>query len=151
TPQGYLKFIDRKRNFFYTAENRKIFPHRLESVLEEERYISHALVTLYQHEILGIIGVDPIRIAMLFDRHHEKCPEDFSFMVNHAITQKEIIGNLKKANQKLGVNEKITLYFICPFELTAQNKLLTSTQRIIRLPILERVGPYLTDARAIFP
>ena len=149
TPQGFLKFIDRKKNFFYTGENRKIFPHKLESVLEEERYISHALVTLYQHQILGIIGVDPVRIAMLFDRHHEKCPEDFSGMVNHPITQQEIVRNVGNANQKLGKNEKITLFLICPFELTLQNKLLTSTYRIIRPPILERIGPYLTDVRTI--
>lgn len=149
TPQGYLKFIDRKQNFFYTAEKRKIFPHKLESVLEEERYISHALATLYQHEILAIIGVDPVRIAMLFDRHHEKCPDDFSMMVNHPITQDEIIRNLKNANQKLGKNEKITLYLICPFEFTLQSKLLTSTYRIIRQPILERIGPYLSDVRTI--
>ncbi len=149
TPQGFLKFIDRKKNFLTTADNRKIYPHKIEAFLEEERYISHALVTIEQTQILAVIGVDPVRIAMLFARHHEKCPEDFADMVNHQITRQEILSNIKNANQKLGRSEKITLYLISPFEFTLPNQLLTPTYRIIRAPILERITPFLAEASKV--
>jgi len=139
TRQGYLKYLDRKSHCFHLPDGQIIYPQFIESDLEENQFISHALVTLLNNKITAVLAFDPSRIASFFQDVAGPSPDTFIEMVSNPHFRKYIFGVLKETNAKLSKLNKIESVILTPFELTIENLCLTHNSRARREQIIQQL------------
>jgi long-chain acyl-CoA synthetase len=138
---GYLRIIDRKRDFIKNSSGEMIFPARVEGYLALEPELSQAIVFGDQRPYLvAIVVPDPEFVA---GYTAEGTQPDLTALAADPGFNKAIAAAIARVNRSLTPSEQVRRFLIASEPFTIDNGLMTPTLKIKRHAIRDAYGSTL--------
>jgi long-chain acyl-CoA synthetase len=131
-PTGDLRITDRKKDLIKTAGGKYISPQRIENLLKENSFVSHALIHGDQKKyVVALITLDP---GFLKNFAEEKglVFKDLSELSQHPQVLQTVRLGVAEINSRLANFETIKRFSVLPDDFTVQGGELTPSLKVKR-------------------
>lgn len=135
---GFLRITDRKKDIIVTAGGKNIAPQMIEALLEESKYISHAIVFGDRKRFVSAV----LSLNMDFVKRYAE-NEGISYnaepdLITHPKIRELIGKEIEEKNKKLSHFETIKKFAILDHDFTIETGELTPTMKVKRRLIEEK-------------
>lgn len=135
---GFLRITDRKKDILVTSGGKNIAPQFLESVLQENKYISHAVVFGDRRKyIAALLSLNADEIKRFADLKKIQY-KDYKELVERPEIRELISSVISEKNKGLSQFESIKKFAILDRDFTIEDGELTPTLKVKRRLIEER-------------
>jgi len=142
---GFLRFIDRKKDLIVTSGGKKVAPQKLENILKADPLINQALVVgRGQPHLLALITLDRSRVAELAGKEGITIGEAEN-PASHPWVQSRIREIIHRTNKELAPFEAVRDFLILDRDFTVAGEELTPTLKPRRQVIVERYKDLIED------
>jgi long-chain acyl-CoA synthetase len=139
TPEGYLKITGRKKDIITNSEGRDISPQHIESILKNEKYVTHAFVVGNDFgDLTTIIGIEKLPFIPILENLGLEKNCTIENLAKSQMVNKIISDAVENTNKKLSQNEQIKKFFISTVEFNHASGHLTASQKLRRDWLLKK-------------
>jgi len=135
TKDGFLKIIDRKKEILVTSGGKNVPPQNFERMFQDDLYINNLVVYGDGKKYLSaLITINEEQVR----KELEDFESDFSALINSVKLRKLLEERINLVNNQLASYETIKKFWLCPFQLSVEDNLLTSSLKIRRKAIYDK-------------
>lgn len=147
TSSGDLKITDRKKDLIKTGGGKYVAPQRLESLLKNHTFISHALIHGDQKKyIVALLTLDkPSILQMAKDRNIQY--DDYASLTQNPLILEHVRKAIAETNSHLASFETIKRFTILKSEFTIESGELTPSLKVKR-KVLDK--KYAKEIQALY-
>lgn len=132
TPEGFLKITGRKKDLIKTAGGKFVAPQKLESLLQLDPWISHALIYGDQKKyVVALLTLNPEPVIQLA-KSKQLSYQDFSSLIQLKPIQDQVREIVQRTNARLSSFETIKNFKVLNRDFTVADGELTPTLKLRR-------------------